>query len=75
MNESIKNTPGFIVSNAILYRESTFTLEDILNSVMDKLLHEYFETIEKLKSYIKEKLVSLCKSGLVSNTELFYYVN
>jgi len=75
MSESIKNSPDFIISNEILFREGTFTIEDIVEKVAKILVDSVFSTLEQLESFIKSKVASLCEIGLVSDTGLYYYVS
>ena len=75
MSESIKNSPDFIISNEILFREGTFTIEDIVEKVAKILVDSVFSTLEQLESFIKRKVASLCEIGLVSDTGLYYYVS
>jgi len=74
ITEDIKNSPEFIVSNEILFQEGAFTIEDIVKKVAEILVDKFFETVEQLKLFIKNKVASLCEIGLVSDTGLFYYV-
>ena len=75
MSESIKNSPDFIISNEILFREGTFTIEDIIEKVAKILVDSVFSTLEQLESFIKSKVASLCEIGLVSDAGLYYYVS
>lgn len=75
MSEEIKKSADYIVANEILFYEGTFTIEDILKRVQDKLLNKLFKTIKEIKDFIEDKVSSLCEIGIVSDTGLYYYVN
>lgn len=72
MLNTMYKEPGFVVSEIILEQEDKFTVKDILDKVKDKI-QNMFETIDKLKSYIIDKLNSMCEYGLVGKTDLYYF--
>lgn len=75
MSEETKKSADYIVANEILFYEGTFTIEDILKAVQDKLLNKLFKTIKEIKDFIEDKVSLLCEIGIVSDTGLYYYVN
>lgn len=75
MSEQTKKNANYIVANEILLYQGNFTIEDILESVQDKLLNKIFDTIEDIKMFIEHKVSTLCEIGLVSDTGLYFYVN
>ena len=69
----MKNTKvSEIVSEIILNQEGKFLVKDILNKVKP-LIDEEFTTIEELESYITKKLDSMCETGLLGKTSLYYF--
>ena len=62
---------SFIVSKEILIRDGKFTVNDIFDSVKDKITESISN--ENLKKYIKKKMDDMCEDGLIAKTETYYF--
>ncbi len=74
MDTAQRESVSYIVSNEILNRKGRFTIEDIINSLKDRIA-SMFESGKTMSNYIVSKVNLLCELGLVGRTEIYYFVD
>lgn len=73
MEELFKNNPSYVVSEEVLKQKKHFSVKEILDSVKDRILIYFKNSIEALRQFIIEQLDIMCEFGLIGKTSLYYF--
>lgn len=69
--ESLKRVSRAIGGYALM-KEGTFTFNDVIKHVEDKVKQE-FSNREEMENYVLKKLNQMCEVGLIGRTSTYYF--
>lgn len=69
--ESLKKVSRVIGGYALM-KEGTFTFNDVIKHVEDKVKQE-FSNREEMENYVLKKLNQMCEVGLIERTSTYYF--
>lgn len=65
---------NYILTNTILNQTNEFKINQIILELQSKY-PDMFKNIDNTKEQVERKLKSLCDIGLISGTEVAYWIN